>query len=534
MYRIFGDNTSGYKKHILELYGSSSLKGWYNRSIMNDKYNQLKSKMSEIWDLSKAQAVLGWDRQTKMPPGGAAARTRQVTTLSRLIHERITDDCVGQLLEALDPFLGELDFDSEEASLIRLAKREYKKRTAVPTELVTAQAEAGGAANDAWIKARQEDDFASFVPHLERMLELTHQYTACFPDVDHPYDALLDDYDEGMTRETVRRIFDEVKGPQSALIKAITESGVEIDDSLVKQHFPKDQQLEAALEAAQIVGYDLDRGRLDLTTHPFSTSFSIDDARITTRVYEDFLNACLFSTLHEAGHALYELGADHALEGLPLARGASSALHESQSRLFENLIGRSRSFSSHLFPILQKYFPGQLGSVDPDTYFKAVNKVAPSFIRVEADEVSYNLHIIIRFEIELALLDGDISIKDLPDAWNQKFEEYLGVVPPNNAEGVLQDVHWSWGLIGYFPSYALGNIIASQFWAEMAKEIPDQDALMAKGEITPILNWLIKNVHHHGKKFTPTELIKRVTGGPIKTGPYLDYLHSKFKGIYRL
>jgi len=504
------------------------------RPIMNEKYNQLKSKISEIWDLSKAQAVLGWDRQTKMPPGGAAARTRQVSTLSRLIHERITDNSIGKLLDELEPTLGSLDFDSEEASLIRLAKREYRKNTAVPTELVTAQAQAGGAANDAWIKAREDDDFESFIPHLERMLELTHQYTACFPEVDHPYDALLDDYDEGMTQKTVRRIFDEVKGPQSALFKGIIESGIEIDNSLLMQHYPKDLQLEAALEAAQIVGYDLERGRLDLTTHPFSTSFSIDDARITTRVYEDFLNACLFSTLHESGHALYELGADHDLEGLPLARGASSALHESQARLFENLIGRSQAFSSHLFPILQKYYPYQLGSVDMDAYFKAINKVAPTLIRVEADEVSYNLHIIIRFEIELALLDGDLSIKDLPDAWNQKFMEYLGVVPPNNSEGVLQDVHWSWGLIGYFPSYAIGNIIASQLWAEMAKEIPHQDELMTKGEIAPILNWLIKNVHHHGKKFTPTDLIKRVTGGPIETGPYLDYLHSKFKGIYQL
>ena len=374
---------------------------------MDDKYTQLKTHMQEIWDLSKVQAVLGWDRDTKLPLKGAPARTRQISTLSRLIHERITSQEIGQLIDDLTPCLDELDFDSDEAALIRLVQREFLKRTAVPTELVVEQSKAGGEANVAWMKARQENDFNSFVPHLEHMFELAKKYADCFPDAEHPYDALLDQFEPGMTVETVSRIFNQVKGPQSELIKAIAESGVEIDDSLLHQHFPHDKQLEAALEAVQILGYDLERGRLDLTTHPFCTSFSVDDVRITTRVHENFLNACLFASIHESGHAMYEMGVAPRLEGLPLARGASSGVHESQSRLFENLIGRSQAFSSHLFPLLQKHFPAQLGNTDVDAYYQAINKVSPSFIRVEADEVSYNLHIILRFEIELGVLNGE-------------------------------------------------------------------------------------------------------------------------------
>jgi carboxypeptidase Taq len=271
---------------------------------------------------------------------------------------------------------------------------------------------------------------------------------------------------------------------------------------------------------------------LDTVAHPFATSFSVNDVRITTRVYEDFLNPCLFGTLHETGHALYELGVPQGWEGLPLARGASAGVHESQSRLFENLIGRSHAFSHALLPILQKHFPVQLGDVSVDAFFRAINKVEPSYIRVEADEVSYNLHIIIRFEIELALIEGRLDPKDLPEAWRAKFQEYLGITPPNDREGVLQDVHWSWGLIGHFQSYALGNIIASQWWDLMAKDIPNQNELMRAGNITPIRKWLIEHVHQYGRKYTPTDLIQRVTGGPINTGPYLAYLKRKVGEVY--
>ncbi len=501
---------------------------------MEQKYTELKIRMQEITDLMKAAAVLRWDRQTRMPPGGVAARTRQTATLQRLIHERYTSDEMGELLETLDEWSQTQDADSDERGLVRLAQREYQRRRAVPASLVAEQAKASGAANTAWIKARAENDFASFIPHLEKMFALCRQYAACFPHVAHPYDALLDQFEPGMTTATISRVFNEVKGPQSQLLRAITESGVQVDDSLLHQHYPHDAQLAAALEAAQILGFDLQRGRLDLTTHPFASSFSVNDARITTRVDENFLNTCLFATLHETGHALYELGVAPRLEGLPLARGTSSGIHESQSRLFENLIGRSRPFSRHLFPILQQRFPAQLGSANLETYYRAINKVQPSLIRIEADEVSYNLHIILRFEIELGVLNGDIAIQDLPEAWNAKFQEYLGLTPPNNTLGVLQDIHWSWGLIGHFTSYALGNIISAQWWARMAADLPDRDAQMAQGNITPLREWLITHIHQHGRKFPANELIQRVTGSPIDTAPYLDYLHTKYRDIYQL
>ena len=499
---------------------------------MPEKYSRFQKLMEDIYDLSKASAVLSWDRSAFMPSGGAAARARQSATLARLIHERETSNEMGELLEDLDEWKHTLDPDSDEYGLIRLAQREYTQGRVVPSALVSKMSEATGLATIAWQKARVEDDFATFLPHIEIMFDLAREYAACFPRVAHPFDALLDQFEEGLTKAEVERIFNEVKGPQSELLRAIAESGVELDDSLLHQPFPKEEQLAASLEAAQMLGYDLKRGRLDTVPHPFATSFSVNDVRITTRVYDNYLNPCLFGTLHETGHALYELGVPQRLDGLPTARGASAGVHESQSRLFENLIGRSHAFSHALLPILQKHFPTQLGNVSVDAFFRAINKVQPSYIRVEADEVSYNLHIIIRFEIELALLEGRLAPKDLPEAWRAKFQEYLGITPPNNRVGVLQDVHWSWGLIGHFQSYALGNIIASQWWSLMAKDLPNQDELMAAGNITPIREWLGEHVHQYARKYTPKDLIQRVTGGPINTGPYLDYLQGKYGGIY--
>ncbi|MCB9135787.1 MAG: carboxypeptidase M32 [Anaerolineales bacterium] len=498
---------------------------------MQEKYPRFQKLMEDIHDLGKAAGVLSWDRSAYMPPGGAAARARQSATIARVIHEIETSDEMGELLETMDEWKHTLDPDSDEFGLIRLAQREYTRARAIPADLVSRMSEANGLAAMAWQKARAEDDFAAFLPHLEKVFALAREYAAHFPHVAHPYDALLDRVEQGLTKTEVERIFNEVKGPQSDLLHRIMDSGVELDDSLLHQSFPREAQLASSLEASQMLGYDLKRGRLDTVTHPFATSFSVNDVRITTRVYEDYLAPCLFGTLHETGHALYELGVPQRLEGLPTARGASAGVHESQSRLFENLIGRSAAFAHALLPVLQKYFPAQLGNVTPDVFFRAVNKVQPSFIRVEADEVSYNLHIIIRFEIEVALLEGRLAVKDLPEAWRAKFEEYLGVTPPNNREGVLQDVHWSWGLIGHFQSYALGNIIASQWWSMMAKDLP-QDELMRAGNITPIREWLGEHVHQYGRKYTPKDLIQKVTGGPINTAPFLAYLEGKFGEVY--
>jgi carboxypeptidase Taq len=501
---------------------------------MNKSYPEFLSLMQEISDLNKAASVLSWDRQTYMPPAGAPARTRHSATLARLSHERMTGQRLGDLLEELDGFDTDLDEDSTEASLLRWARHEYDRSRRIPTDLVTETSKASGAANVAWQQARAEDDFAAFLPHIERMFELAVEYAACFPEFAHPYDALLDRFERGLTTEKLERIFDEVKGPQSDLVKAIADSGVAIDDRILRGHFPHDAQMAASLEAAQVLGFDLERGRLDLTTHPFASSFSVNDARITTRVQEDFLNTCLFGTLHETGHALYELGVAQDLDGLPLARGTSSGIHESQSRLFENLIGRSRGFAEHLLPLLQRHFPDLLGGVAVEDFYRAINKVEPTFIRVEADEVSYNLHIIIRFEIELALIEGRLAPADLPAAWREKFETYLGISPPNDRLGVLQDVHWSWGLIGHFQSYALGNIISALWWRELEKAVVDPDTLMRKGEIAPIREWLVENVHRHGRKYPPMDLIRRVTGGEIDTAPFLAYLTGKYSQIYGL
>jgi carboxypeptidase Taq len=501
---------------------------------MQTKFEELQTRLREIQDLSKASAVLSWDRQTHMPRQGADARARQLSTLAKLVHERQTDPAIGDLLEALDEWSQSLDPDNTAAALVRHTKREFSRARMVPTQLVQKMSEATGISSVVWQEARAENNFAKFLPHIEKQFELAREYAACFPHFEQPFDALLDQYEQGLTTSEVSRIFDEIKVPQSELVKSIAANGIEIDDSIVRQRFPHNVQLAAALEAAEVLGYDQTRGRLDLSTHPFATSFSVNDARITTRVDENFLNTCLYGTLHETGHALYELGVSPELEGLPLARGTSSGIHESQSRLFENLVGRSRAFAEHLLPLLQKHFPGQLGQTDVGTFYQAINKVEPSFIRVEADEVSYNLHIILRFELEREIFGGKLAPKDLPEAWNTIFEEYLGITPPDDKNGVLQDVHWSWGYIGHFQSYALGNIISALWWHEMGKTLPEMETLLSNGNIAPIRAWLGENVHYHGRKLAPSELIERVTGNPIDTAPYLDYLQSKFGELYQL
>lgn len=502
---------------------------------MPSEYEQLKARLAEITDLSKVSSVLGWDRQTKMPPAGAPARIRQMATLARLIHERYTDPEMLNLLEGLDEWSKTLDYDSDEAGLIRLTRRDVTRRRAVPTDLVAEISKAAGEGYQAWKQARENDDFEMFRPYLERMLDLKRREAACYPAGEHIYDALLYDFEPGIPTTEVARVFDAVKGPQIALIQAIQASPVTLDNSLLHQHFDHDTQLKAALEVAQILGYSLERGRLDLTTHPFATSFSVNDARITTRVYEDFFNPCYFGTLHETGHAMYELGVAQRFEGLPLARGAWSTMHESQSRLHENLIGRSWAFVQHVFPILQRHFPQQFGRATAEDFYRAINAVQPSLIRVEADEVTYNLHIILRFELEIALLDGSLAVRDLPDAWNAKMQHYLGQTPPNNAQGVLQDVHWSSGLLGYFPTYALGNIVGGQLWAALLRDVPNRDELLAEGNLAPIRAWLVENVHQHGKKYTAPELLQRITGSAqIDPQPYITYLQTKFGELYQL
>lgn len=499
---------------------------------MNKKLEQLKAILAEIADLGKAAAVLGWDQQVNMPPGGAEARGNQLALLGRLAHERATSPELGKLLEDLQAEAAHLDPDSDEARLIKVAARDYEKATRVPADFVVEMTQVTTQAFQVWVEARQKSDFALFRPHLEKIVELAHRYIGFFPPADHPYDVLLDNYEPGMKTAEVKAIFEALRPQQVALIQRISQRP-QVDDSFLHQPFDEKKQWDFGVEVITKFGYDWQRGRQDKAPHPFTTSFSVNDVRITTRVDPNFLNPMLFGTIHECGHALYEMGINPAYERTALEGGASLAIHESQSRLWENLVGRSLPFWEHFYPRLQEYFP-QLSSVSLDQFYKGINKVEPSLIRVEADEATYNLHIMLRLELEIALIEGTVAVKDLPQVWNVKMQEYLGVTPPNDADGVLQDVHWSNGYLGYFATYALGNLVSAQLWEAIHRDIPDLDDQIRAGRFDALLSWLREKIHRHGRKYEPQELVERVTGSRIDAAPYLRYLNAKFGPIYGL
>lgn len=500
---------------------------------MENKLKQLKTILAEIYDLDRASSLLGWDQQTYMPPAGAVARGHQLGTLQRLSHIRFTSAEVGSLLDDLKAYGEQLPPDSDAACLLRVTARDYSKRIKIPPEMVEEFANVTTIAQQVWQEARAEDNFEKFRPHLEKIVDLRRRYANLFAPYDHIYDPLLDDFEPGMKTADVKAIFTNLRPHQVALIQAISEKP-QVNDKFLHQPYDEQKQWDFGVEVITQFGYDWRRARQDKSAHPFTSSFAIDDVRITTRILPDFFNSALFSTTHEAGHALYELGVDHNLERTPLASGASLAVHESQSRMWENLVGRSRPFWEHFYPRLQAIFPTQLGEVSLEAFYKGINKVEPSLIRVEADEATYNLHIMLRLELEIALMEGAIEVKYLPEAWNTKMKEYLGITPPNDADGVLQDVHWSGGMIGYFSTYALGNLISIQLWEKINQDIPDLEELIRRGEFAALLEWLRKNIHRHGAKFEPQDLVQRVTGSKITPDPYIRYLKSKFGEIYEL
>jgi carboxypeptidase Taq len=387
-------------------------------------------------------------------------------------------------------------------------------------------------AQQAWMEARQKSEFAIFQPHLEKVIGLRKEYITFFPDVDHPYDALLDDFEPGMKTADVKAIFDGLRPKQVELIQAIAGKP-QVDDSFLHQPFDEKKQWDFGTEVITKFGYDWKRGRQDKAAHPFTTGFGVNDVRITTRVAPNFLNTMLFGTMHECGHALYGLGTAPELERTGLAGGASLAVHESQSRMWENLVGRSLPFWQHFYPRLQEMFP-QLGSVPVEKFYKGINKVQPSLIRVEADEATYNMHIMLRMEIEIALMEGKLAAKDLPEFWNTKMLDYLGVTPPNDAKGVLQDVHWSGGMIGYFSTYALGNLVSAQLWEKINQDMPDLTEQIRAGKFENLLGWLREKIHRHGRKFEPQELVQKVTGSKIDPAAYVRYLTKKYSEIYGL
>ncbi|HEY4690509.1 MAG TPA: carboxypeptidase M32 [Anaerolineae bacterium] len=499
-----------------------------------EKYQQLKNRLAEIGDINRATSLLGWDQQVNMPPAGAEARAYALATLSKIAHEMHIAEETGGLIEAAAAELDGASPDSDEAALVRVAKRDYDQATKLPPEFVAELTHVTTLAYEVWAKARAENKFTDFQPMLERIIDLTRQAAEYLGYTDHIYDALLDQYEPGMKTAQVRAIFDELKKDLVPLAQALSARLDRVDNAVLRQEFDEDQQRDFGYEVIQKFGYDFKRGRVDRVVHPFETNFSINDVRITTRYDRRFLNTALFGMMHETGHALYELGVDLAYERTPLAGGTSLGVHESQSRLWENVVGRSRAFWTHFYPTLQKYFPTQLGNVSLDTFYRAINKVTPSLIRVEADEVTYNLHIMLRFELEQELLEGKVKVADLPEVWNARFKEYLGLTPPTDTLGVLQDVHWSSGLVGYFATYALGNLISVQLWDKALADTPDIPAQIARGEFGALREWLRANVHRYGRKYMPDELVRRVTGESIQSRSYMRYLRTKYGEIYGL
>lgn len=503
-------------------------------STASVKLNELKKRLAEISDINQAAAVLAWDQQTYMPPGGAAARAQQLATLSHIAHEKFIDDALGHLLDELHGYAGSLPYDSDDASLIRVTKRDYDKARKVPPSLVSEIAHATAQAFDAWRKARAESTFSDFAPYLQRNLDLKKHYAQCLGYTDRIYDPLLDDYEPGMKTAQIEAIFAHVRKEIVPLVHAISSRLNVVDNSFLQQTFDEQRQWDIGIEVARLIGYDFGRGRQDRSPHPFTTSFSVNDVRITTRFMDNYFPAGFFATMHEAGHALYNQGIRHELERTPLADGASLGTHESQSRMWENLVGRSRSFWKFFMPHVKAVFPEQLKNTDAEKMYRAVNRVKPSLIRVEADEVTYNLHIMLRFELENTLLEGRIAVNDLPEVWNSKMQEYLGIRPPDDAQGVLQDVHWAHGSFGYFPTYSLGNFFAAQLFDQIRKDIPDFDRYFEKGEFHILLDWLRTHLHTHGRKFTLDELANKITGESLQTHSFTAYLKNKYGEIYNL
>lgn len=503
--------------------------------MMNEeRYLDLKKRLAEIHDLGKVASLLSWDQAVTMPPGGGPARAEQMATIGRIAHEMFTAPEIGSLLDDLAGCEASLPYDSDEASLIRATRYDYAKAVKVPAGLRAEMTRVASLARNAWAGARAQSDFAAFKPFLQQTLDLKKRYVDCYQPTGDPYDVLLDDFERGMQSAEVRRIFDELKAAVVPLIAAVADRSDAVSDECLHGEFPIDRQREVCLSILHRFGYTEREWRFDPTAHPFASNTSLGDIRLTTRYYADYLAPSLFGSMHECGHGLYEHGISPALERTPLCRGTSLGIHESQSRLWENLVGRSRAAWRFFLPELQQAFP-QLGSVDLDTFYRAINKVQPGFIRVEADELTYGLHVVLRFELEQEMLSGALTLDELPEAWNARMKAYLGVDVPDAANGVLQDVHWSLGYVGYFPTYVIGSIVSAQIWEKAIGAMPDLPQQFERGEFQPLREWLRENLHRHGRKFTPKETLQKVAGtDQVTVSPYVNYLRNKFSEIYGL
>ena len=503
---------------------------------MSDQLSLLKQRLRELADLGHAIALETWDQQTMMPPRGAEARAESLATLTRISHELFIDDETGRLVEGAAAQVHGDDPDSDDVRLVALTRRQWEKARRVPAELAAEQARAGSLGQEAWVQARAESDFQSFAPHLEHNIELARRYIDCqigSAGFDCPYDVLLDDYEPQIPTAHVAGLFAELRGELVDLIATLSRH-VQPDDRPVHARFNVDAQRRLVREVVTMMGFDDAGWRLDDTVHPFASRIGGGDVRITTRWNEHFFPMGLYGAMHECGHGLYETQLPASLRRLPTGATESLGLHESQSRLWENMVGRSRAFCEVLAPRIAELAGGELASLDAGALYRAVNAVRPEFIRVEADEATYGLHIILRFELEQELVQGTLSVSDLPEAWNARFQDYLGLQVTNDADGVLQDVHWAAGLIGYFPTYALGNLIAGQLWQRAQEDLDGLNEMIRTGRLDPLREWLGDRIHRHGSKFTTAELLERELGGSITVAPFVGYLRDKLGDVYGL
>lgn len=494
---------------------------------MPSALEQLRDRLEIIDDLENAAAILEWDQETHMPAAGVEARSRQVSTLRQLAHELHCDDVTASLVEKASPE-NELDED-----LLRVVRRDLDQATRIPADLVGEFSRVTSMAREGWKEGKANNDFSAFEPHLSAVLDCNLRKAEALGYEDEPYDALLDEFEPGMRTSEVTSVFEALRKDLVELVADIAKQPT-IDESVLTRFYPEKAQWDLGVRVMSEIGYDFERGRQDRSAHPFSTTFSVTDSRVTTHLNAHHFNPAFFGSLHEAGHAMYEQGVDPALDGTPLQDGTSLGMHESQSRLWENLVGRSEGFWRRYFPVVQQYFPAALAGVTQDQFYRAINAVRPSLIRIEADEVTYNLHIMVRFELERAMLSGEVTPSQLPDAWNARMEDYLGVTPETDSQGCLQDIHWSLGAFGYFPTYALGNLMSAQLWQAMERDLGAPDSLVAEGKFEALLGWLREHVHCHGRRKSATQILEDTYGSGLDAGPWMAYARSKFGALYGL
>lgn len=501
---------------------------------LQHQYDELISELKQISLLESCASVLSWDRETYMPAGGAELRSEQVSLLAGLKHQRATSPRLGELLDELS----QADFGDEHSpqnANIREAKRDYDRVTKLPQRLVEELSRVSALSQHSWSSAKDSNDFAAFQPWLKQIIDLKREQAACLQKSDGTlYDALLDLYEPGMTTQQVQTTFKLLRDELVPLVAKIADSSTKPDQAIVTRLYDVDAQRQFSKQMAGEIGFDFNRGRIDVSAHPFCSGFGPGDCRLTTRYDDHFFNMAFFGTLHEAGHGMYEQGLVEEHAGTPMGTSVSLGIHESQSRMWENLVGRSASFWKHSFPQAQKYFPQALKGVLQDQFYGAINVAEPSLIRVEADEVTYNLHIMLRFELEQRMISGDLEADQIPEAWNETFKQYLGITPDDDTQGCLQDVHWSAGYIGYFPTYALGNIFASQFFEAAGKELGNLDEMFARGEFAPLKQWLNKNIHAKGQQYSASELVEVVTGNKFSAKAMVAHLKQKYGSLYQL